>query len=164
WSPPSSLTSMCMRLSTRSPGTRAAIWCWRRRAAGSARQFRRLPSSPAGGGVSSRSCSVLTRPTRRSSRWPNASPAGSAPRRAPPAARYRVSAQKRAPPASEGGATTPADQAGQVLGNAGTALAKAQEAGVGRVEIFALDMHAEAERRIELAADLSEAIAERRLE
>ncbi len=57
-----------------------------------------------------------------------------------------------------------ADQAGQVLGNAGTALAKAQEAGIGRVEIFAPDMHTAAERRIELAADLGLAIAERRLE
>jgi diguanylate cyclase (GGDEF)-like protein/PAS domain S-box-containing protein len=77
---------------------------------------------------------------------------------------FTVAAKPIALTASVGAAMSTADQAGQVLGNAGTALTKAQEAGVGRVEIFAPDMHAKAERRIELAADLSEAIAERRLE
>jgi diguanylate cyclase (GGDEF)-like protein len=77
---------------------------------------------------------------------------------------FTVAAKQIALTASVGAAMSTAEQAGQVLGNAGTALAKAQETGVGRVEIFAPDMHAEAERRIELAADLSQAIAERRLE
>jgi diguanylate cyclase (GGDEF)-like protein/PAS domain S-box-containing protein len=77
---------------------------------------------------------------------------------------FTVGAKQIALTASVGAAMNAADQAGQVLGNAGTALAKAQEAGLGRVEIFAPDMHAAAERRIELAADLSLAIAERRLE
>ena len=77
---------------------------------------------------------------------------------------FTVAAKQIALTASVGAAVCTADQAGKVLGNAGTALAKAQEAGTGRVEIFAPDMHAAAERRIELAADLSLAIAERRLE
>jgi diguanylate cyclase (GGDEF)-like protein/PAS domain S-box-containing protein len=77
---------------------------------------------------------------------------------------FTVAAKQIALTASVGAAVSTADQAGQVLGNAGTALAKAQEAGLGRVAIFAPDMHAAAERRIELAADLSLAIAERRLE
>jgi diguanylate cyclase (GGDEF)-like protein/PAS domain S-box-containing protein len=77
---------------------------------------------------------------------------------------FTVAAKQIALTASVGAAMSTAEQAGQVLGNAGTALAKAQEAGVGRVEIFAPDMHAEAERRIELTADLSQAIAERRLD
>jgi diguanylate cyclase (GGDEF)-like protein/PAS domain S-box-containing protein len=77
---------------------------------------------------------------------------------------FTVAARQIALTASVGAAMSTADQAGQVLGNAGTALAKAQEAGPGRVEFFAPDMNAAAERRIELAADLSLAIAERRLE
>jgi len=77
---------------------------------------------------------------------------------------FTVAAKQIALTASVGAAVSTADQAGQVLGNAGTALAKAQEAGIGRAEIFAPDMHAAAERRIELAADLGLAIAERRLE
>ncbi len=77
---------------------------------------------------------------------------------------FTVAAKQIALTASVGAALSTADRAGEVLGNAGTALAEAQEAGIGRVEIFAPDMHAAAERRIELAADLSLAIAERRLE
>ena len=77
---------------------------------------------------------------------------------------FTVAAKQIALTASVGAAVSTANQAGRVLGNAGTALAKAQEAGIGRVEIFAPDMHTAAERRIELAADLGLAIAERRLE
>lgn len=77
---------------------------------------------------------------------------------------FGVAAKEIALTASVGAAMSTAGQADQVLGNAEVALAKAQEAGVGRVEIFAAAMHADAQRRIELAADLRRAIAEHRLE
>jgi diguanylate cyclase (GGDEF)-like protein/PAS domain S-box-containing protein len=66
--------------------------------------------------------------------------------------------------ASVGVAIADADQPAQVLGNAETALAKAQEAGVGRVEVFEASMRAEAERRLELTAELGRAIADHELQ
>ena len=77
---------------------------------------------------------------------------------------FSVAGKEIALTASVGAAIATADEPGQVLSHAETALAKAQEAGVGRVEIFAPAMHAEAERRLELAAGLSLAIAEHELE
>src|SRR6266704_2006658 len=77
---------------------------------------------------------------------------------------FSVAAKQIAVTASVGAAASHAGRAEQVLGNAQIALAKAQQAGVGRVEMFAAAMRAEAQRRAELAADLRRAIAEHRLE
>jgi diguanylate cyclase (GGDEF)-like protein/PAS domain S-box-containing protein len=77
---------------------------------------------------------------------------------------FSVAAKEIALTVSVGAAVTAVGHADQILGNAGIALAKAQEAGVGRVEIFAAAMHAEAHRRLELAEDLRRAAAEHRLE
>jgi diguanylate cyclase (GGDEF)-like protein/PAS domain S-box-containing protein len=77
---------------------------------------------------------------------------------------FSVADKEIALTASVGVALAPASRPGQMLGNAQTALAKAQEAGVGRVEIFAPAMHAETARRLELTADLGRAIAEHALE
>jgi diguanylate cyclase (GGDEF)-like protein/PAS domain S-box-containing protein len=77
---------------------------------------------------------------------------------------FNVAEKEIALTASLGVALAPANRPGQILGNAQTALAKAQEAGVGRVEIFAPAMHAEAARRLELTADLGRAIVEHALE
>ena len=77
---------------------------------------------------------------------------------------FSVAAKQIALTASVGAAASQPCRAEQVLGNAQVALAKAQEAGVGRVEIFAAVMRAEEQRRAELAADLRRAIAEHRLE
>ncbi|HEX5188614.1 MAG TPA: EAL domain-containing protein [Streptosporangiaceae bacterium] len=72
---------------------------------------------------------------------------------------FSVAGKEVALTASVGAAIASPNEAGLVLSHAETALAKAQDAGVGRVEIFAAAMHAEAERRLELAASLSLAIA-----
>jgi diguanylate cyclase (GGDEF)-like protein/PAS domain S-box-containing protein len=77
---------------------------------------------------------------------------------------FSVAAKQIALTASVGAATSPPGQAEPLLGNAEVALAKAQQAGVGRVEIFAAAMQAEARRRAEIADDLRRAVAERRLE
>jgi diguanylate cyclase (GGDEF)-like protein/PAS domain S-box-containing protein len=77
---------------------------------------------------------------------------------------FSVAGKEIALTASVGVAMAPANRPGDVLGNAQTALAKAQEAGVGRVEIYAPAMHAEATRRLELTEDLGRAIAEQALE
>jgi diguanylate cyclase (GGDEF)-like protein/PAS domain S-box-containing protein len=66
--------------------------------------------------------------------------------------------------ASVGVALARQDDIGEVLRHAATALTKAQETGGGRVEIYAAAMHAETERRTELAADLGRAIADQALE
>jgi diguanylate cyclase (GGDEF)-like protein/PAS domain S-box-containing protein len=77
---------------------------------------------------------------------------------------FTVADKEIALTASVGVAVAPAKRAGHVLANAQTALAKAQDAGVGRVEIFAPAMDAEAARRLELTADLGRAITEHALE
>jgi diguanylate cyclase (GGDEF)-like protein len=77
---------------------------------------------------------------------------------------FSVADKEIALTASVGAALAPAGRPGHMVADAQTALAKAQEAGVGRVEIFAPAMHAEAARRMELAADLGRAIAEHALE
>jgi len=76
---------------------------------------------------------------------------------------FSVAAKQVALTASVGAATSPSGQAAQVLGNARLALAKAQKARAGRVEIFAAGMREAARRQAELAADLRLAIAEQRL-
>jgi diguanylate cyclase (GGDEF)-like protein/PAS domain S-box-containing protein len=77
---------------------------------------------------------------------------------------FTVAAKEIALTVSVGAAVASPGQADQILINAEIALAKAQAAGVGRVEIFAPAMHAEAQRRLELAEDLRRAAAEHRLE
>jgi diguanylate cyclase (GGDEF)-like protein/PAS domain S-box-containing protein len=77
---------------------------------------------------------------------------------------FSVADKEIALTASVGAALAPAGRPRHMLTDAQTALAKAQEAGVGRVEIFAPAMHAEAARRVELAADLGRAISEHALE
>ena len=77
---------------------------------------------------------------------------------------FSVAGKEIALTASVGVAIAAVDEPGQVLGNAETALAKAQESGVGRVEIFAASMQAEAERRLELTASLGRAIADHELQ
>ena len=65
--------------------------------------------------------------------------------------------------ASVGVATSDGADGDQLLGNAHVALSRAKEAGGSRVEVFAAEMHAEALRRLELATDLHQALAEHRL-
>ena len=65
--------------------------------------------------------------------------------------------------ASVGVAVTEAGRASQLLGNAHVALSHAKEAGGSRVEVFAARMQAQALRRLELASDLHQALAEHRL-
>ncbi|MHB1433870.1 MAG: putative bifunctional diguanylate cyclase/phosphodiesterase, partial [Streptosporangiaceae bacterium] len=65
--------------------------------------------------------------------------------------------------ASVGVATSDGADGDQLLGNAHAALSRAKEAGGSRVEVFAAEMHAEALRRLELASDLHQALAEHRL-
>lgn len=52
--------------------------------------------------------------------------------------------------------------ASEVIRNADVAMARAKESGGGRVEVFAVQMHADVVRRIELAADLRHALDEGR--
>jgi diguanylate cyclase (GGDEF)-like protein/PAS domain S-box-containing protein len=77
---------------------------------------------------------------------------------------FQVASKQIALTASVGAAVSGVSNAVQVLPNAEIALASAQEAGVGRVEMFAAAMRAEADRRLELSADLGRAIAEQRLD
>jgi diguanylate cyclase (GGDEF)-like protein/PAS domain S-box-containing protein len=62
--------------------------------------------------------------------------------------------------ASLGVAFTEPDAAEHLLRNADLAMARAKEAGGGRVEVFAAHMHADVIRRLELATDLRQAIAD----
>jgi diguanylate cyclase (GGDEF)-like protein/PAS domain S-box-containing protein len=66
--------------------------------------------------------------------------------------------------ASLGVAFAGSDAAEHLLRNADLAMARAKEAGGGRVEIFAAHMHANVIRRLELATDLRQAIADGALE
>jgi diguanylate cyclase (GGDEF)-like protein/PAS domain S-box-containing protein len=61
--------------------------------------------------------------------------------------------------ASVGVAFADSDLAEHLLRNADLAMARAKEAGGGRVEVFAAQMHADVIRRLELAASLREALA-----
>ncbi len=65
--------------------------------------------------------------------------------------------------ASIGVATSSADGADQVLGNAYAAMAMAAEAGGARMEVFGAEMQARARRRIELTVALGEAVADHQL-
>jgi diguanylate cyclase (GGDEF)-like protein len=62
--------------------------------------------------------------------------------------------------ASLGVAFAGLDAAEHLLRNADLAMARAKEAGGGRVEVFAAHMHADVIRRLELATDLRQAIAD----
>jgi diguanylate cyclase (GGDEF)-like protein len=62
--------------------------------------------------------------------------------------------------ASLGVAFAGSDAAEHLLRNADLAMARAKEAGGGRVEVFAAHMHADVIRRLELATDLRQAIAD----
>jgi diguanylate cyclase (GGDEF)-like protein/PAS domain S-box-containing protein len=66
--------------------------------------------------------------------------------------------------ASLGVAFAASDAAEHLLRNADLAMARAKEAGGGRVEVFAAHMHADVIRRLELATDLRHAIAAGALE
>jgi diguanylate cyclase (GGDEF)-like protein/PAS domain S-box-containing protein len=77
---------------------------------------------------------------------------------------FSVAGKAIALTASVGVAIAGEEDPGQVLDHAATALTRAQETGAGRVEIYVPAMHAEAERRLELAADLGRAIADQALE
>ena len=66
--------------------------------------------------------------------------------------------------ASVGVALTPASTAGHLLSNADVAMSRAKEAGGGRVAVFAPQMHDEVLRRLELTAELRQAISRRQLE
>jgi diguanylate cyclase (GGDEF)-like protein/PAS domain S-box-containing protein len=76
---------------------------------------------------------------------------------------FSVAAKHIALTASAGAAATPSAAAEDVLSNARLALAKAQQARAGRVEVFAAGMREAAQRQAELAADLRLAVAEGRL-
>jgi diguanylate cyclase (GGDEF)-like protein/PAS domain S-box-containing protein len=66
--------------------------------------------------------------------------------------------------ASLGVAFADSDVAEHLLRNADLAMARAKEAGGGRVEVFAAHMHADVIRRLELATDLRQAITDGALE
>jgi diguanylate cyclase (GGDEF)-like protein/PAS domain S-box-containing protein len=65
--------------------------------------------------------------------------------------------------ASVGVALSVGDTTGHLLRNADVAMSRAKELGGGRVEVFAAHMHADAVRRLELAAELHQAIIDRSL-
>jgi diguanylate cyclase (GGDEF)-like protein/PAS domain S-box-containing protein len=65
--------------------------------------------------------------------------------------------------ASVGVALPSGDETGHLLRNADVAMSRAKERGGGRVEVFAAHMHADAVRRLELAAELRQAITDRSL-
>ncbi|HXW43686.1 MAG TPA: EAL domain-containing protein [Streptosporangiaceae bacterium] len=72
---------------------------------------------------------------------------------------FRVADRDITMTASLGVAFADSDLAEHLLRNADLAMARAKEAGGGRVEVFAAHMHADVIRRLELAAALRETIA-----
>ncbi|HEX9032226.1 MAG TPA: EAL domain-containing protein [Streptosporangiaceae bacterium] len=72
---------------------------------------------------------------------------------------FSVAAREVTLTASVGVAMGAASAAADLLGHATVALAKAQDAGGGRVEVFTAPMQADALRRAELAGELRQAIA-----
>jgi diguanylate cyclase (GGDEF)-like protein len=66
--------------------------------------------------------------------------------------------------ASIGVALTPVSSAAHLLSNADVAMSRAKGAGGGRVEVFAEQMHADVQRRLELAAGLQQAMTGQQLE
>jgi len=77
---------------------------------------------------------------------------------------FTVAGKEISMTASVGVATSGQAEAEQLLGNAGMALARAKETGTGRIALFEARMHAQAQRRAELAGQLRQAIAESRLD
>jgi diguanylate cyclase (GGDEF)-like protein/PAS domain S-box-containing protein len=76
------------------------------------------------------------------------------------AAPFQVADREVTITASVGVAFAGSDAAEHLLRNADLAMARAKEAGGGRVEVFAAHMHADVIRRLELATDLRQAIAD----
>jgi diguanylate cyclase (GGDEF)-like protein/PAS domain S-box-containing protein len=77
---------------------------------------------------------------------------------------FRVADRDISLTASVGVALADAEPPEHLLRNADVAMAKAKEAGGGRVEVFAAHMHADVVRRLELASDLRRAITSDELE
>ncbi|HEU5419271.1 MAG TPA: sensor domain-containing phosphodiesterase, partial [Streptosporangiaceae bacterium] len=73
---------------------------------------------------------------------------------------FRVAGRDIPLSASVGVALAVRDETGHLLRNADVAMSRAKEAGGGRVEVFAAHMHADAVRRLELAAELRQAITD----
>ncbi|HUD36778.1 MAG TPA: bifunctional diguanylate cyclase/phosphodiesterase [Streptosporangiaceae bacterium] len=77
---------------------------------------------------------------------------------------FSVDGQEAWLTASVGVATGPVAEADQVLGHAHAAMLKASQAGGGRVELFCAPMRAQATRRAQLGATLSEALTGHQLQ
>jgi diguanylate cyclase (GGDEF)-like protein/PAS domain S-box-containing protein len=77
---------------------------------------------------------------------------------------YRAADRAVSLSASVGVALADGSPAGYVLRNADAAVSKAKEAGGGRLEVYAPLPHADVRRRLQLAAQLSRALAEGQLE
>ncbi len=73
---------------------------------------------------------------------------------------FRVAGRDIPLTASVGVALSGGDETGHLLRNADVAMSRAKESGGGRVEVFAAHMHADAVRRLELAAELRQAITD----
>jgi diguanylate cyclase (GGDEF)-like protein/PAS domain S-box-containing protein len=76
---------------------------------------------------------------------------------------FRVAERDIPLTASVGVALSAPEGTGHLLRNADVAMSRAKEAGGGRVEVFAAHMHADAVRRLELAAELRRAITDESL-
>ncbi|HEY2552897.1 MAG TPA: bifunctional diguanylate cyclase/phosphodiesterase [Streptosporangiaceae bacterium] len=76
---------------------------------------------------------------------------------------FRVAGREVSLTASVGVALADPATAEHLLRNADVAMARAKEAGGGRVEVFAAHMHADVVRRLELASDLRRAISDGKL-
>jgi diguanylate cyclase (GGDEF)-like protein/PAS domain S-box-containing protein len=76
---------------------------------------------------------------------------------------FRVAGRDIPLTASVGVALSLGDSTGHLLRNADVAMSRAKEVGGGRVEVFAAHMHADAVRRLELAAQLRQAITDQSL-
>ena len=73
---------------------------------------------------------------------------------------FRVAGRDIPLTASIGVALSGGEETGHLLRNADVAMSRAKESGGGRVEVFAAHMHADAVRRLELAAELRQAITD----
>jgi diguanylate cyclase (GGDEF)-like protein/PAS domain S-box-containing protein len=73
---------------------------------------------------------------------------------------FRVAGRDIPLTASVGVALSGGDETGHLLRNADVAMARAKESGGDRVEVFAAHMHADAVRRLELVAELRQAITD----
>jgi diguanylate cyclase (GGDEF)-like protein len=76
---------------------------------------------------------------------------------------FRVADREIGLTASVGVALADESPPGEVLRNADVAMARAKDAGGGRVEVYAAHMHADVVRRLDMASDLQRAIAREEL-